>query len=188
MKKLLLILIILLLSSVLYAQVPTPFLANGQQKCLGSTVVYGPSVINPTYTYTYSILPAQPFTPISGGTQIQVLWNVIGIYNISITATDANGCTSTSISTVTVVPVINILVTDQIICQGSGPFALISNQVGVVWSGVGVVGNNFDPSGLASGVYPVTATFIDANGCIGTGTGNITITPTPTTPILNSDN
>ena len=188
MKKLFLTLIILLLSSVLYAQVPTPFLANGQQKCLGSTVIYGPAIINPAYIYTYSILPAQTFTPIFGGTQIQVLWNVAGVYNISITATDANGCTSTSVSTVTIVPAVTITVTNQVVCQGSSAFALISNQAGVTWSGTGVVGNNFNPAGLAPGVYPVTATFTDANGCTGTGTGNITITPTPATPILNSDN
>jgi len=188
MKKLFLTLIILLLSSILYAQVPTPFLANGQQKCLGSTVIYGPSVINPAYTYTYSILPAQLFTSTSGGTQIQVLWNVIGVYNISITATDANGCTSTSVSTVTIVPAVTIIVTNQVVCQGSSSFALIANQSGVTWSGTGVVGNNFNPAGLAPGVYPVTATFTDANGCAGTGTGNVTITPTPPTPTLNSDN
>jgi len=189
MKKLLLLLSTLVLFNVSgFSQVPTPFVADGQQKCVGSTVIYGPSVIDPTFTYSFNIVPAQAFTSISGGDQIQVTWNTVGVYNIETTVTDANGCSSSSISTITIVPLFNIVVTDQVVCQNSSPFALISNPVGVTWSGVGVVGNNFDPAGLAPGVYPITATFIDANGCQGTGNGTITITPLPPPPTLNSDN
>jgi len=189
MKKFILLLSTLVLFTISgFSQVPTPFLANGQQKCVGSTVVYGPSVIDPALTYSFNIIPAQPFTSISGGDQIQVTWNTVGVYNIETTVTNADGCTSSSISIITIVPTLNIVVTDQVACQNSNPFALISNPTGVTWAGVGVVGNNFNPSGLAPGVYPITATFIDANGCQGSGNGIITITPLPPPPTLNSDN
>ena len=189
MKKIFTLLATLIIFTVDgFSQVPTPFLANGQQKCVGSTVVYGPSVIDPLMTYSYNIVPAQVFASISGGDQIQVTWNTPGVYNIQITATDANGCSSTSISTVTVVPALTVTVTNEVICQNSNPIPLSANPPGVTWSGNGVVGNTFNSAGLPPGVYPITATFIDANGCQGTGNGTVTITPLPPAPTLNSDN
>jgi len=187
MKKLFILFIFLLSTLTLLAQVPTPFVADGQQKCVGTTVVYGPQSVDPSITYSYSISPPIPFTPISGGDQIQVTWNTPGTYSITITSTDANGCSSTSTSIINVVPALTIQVTNQTVCENSLPFNLVSNSSGVTWSGIGVLGNQFDPSGLSPGDYVVNASYIDANGCIGNGSGTITITPIPPTPILNSN-
>ena len=73
--------------------------------------------------------------------------------------------------------------------QGNGTINLTSTPLGTnpVFAGTGVVGSVFNASGLATGVYPITFTSTDANGCPMTGNGSITITPPPSTPIIYTD-
>jgi hypothetical protein len=56
-----------------------------------------------------------------------------------------------------------------------------------VFNGVGVTNGVFNASGLATGVYPITFTSTDANGCPMSGNGSITITPPPAVPTIYTD-
>ncbi|MEN9940107.1 MAG: hypothetical protein RIR61_914, partial [Bacteroidota bacterium] len=64
-------------------------------------------------------------------------------------------------------------------CVGSAPIALVGTPAGGVWSGTGVVGTNFDPTGLGPGTYEVTYAFTNSAGCTGTSTASIQLAPAP---------
>ena len=64
-------------------------------------------------------------------------------------------------------------------CVGGAPIALVGTPAGGVWSGTGVVGTNFDPTGLGPGTYEVTYAFTNSAGCTGTSTASIQLAPAP---------
>jgi len=116
------------------------------------------------YTYAWS----------SGDTGASVTGLPAGDYMV--TATDANGCTSTAFTTVTqptAVQVTTMALSGT--CQGSSTGSASASATGgtapytYAWSN-GAAGTNI--SNLAGGTYTVTAT--DANGCTGIATVTIT--------------
>ena len=64
-------------------------------------------------------------------------------------------------------------------CPTSGPQALTGIPAGGTFSGTNVSGNSFNPSGLASGYYPITYSYTDGIGCTTTKTQNMRILSTP---------
>jgi hypothetical protein len=185
MKKYIFTLVLILITLILSAQVPTPNPANNTFNCINDIQVYGDQVIDPLATYSFTIVPAQPFTSISGGDQIQVTWSTPGVYVITITET-VGICSSSSQATINVYPPTTPLVITDIICVGNGTIALTSTPLGTnpIFSGTGVTGNTFNATGLAQGIYPITFTSTDANGCPMTGTGSVTITSPPPPPTI----
>jgi hypothetical protein len=96
---------------------------------------------------------------------------------------------TTSSATITVLPpTIPVVIVDAL-CQGNGTINLTSNPLGTnpVFAGTGVTGSVFNATGLATGVYPITFTSTDANGCPMSGNGSITITSPPSTPVIYTD-
>jgi len=184
MKKLLLILLSLV-SLTTYAQIPTPNPANNTSYCLNEIQVYGDQIIDPNAVYSFNITPAFPFTTISNGDQIEVTWDTPGVYTIEITKTIGQ-CSSIGTATITVFPATIPQITTTSICQGNNIINLTSIPLGTnpIFSGVGVIGNTFNSTGLVPGVYNITFTSIDLNGCPMSGNGSITITPPPTIPII----
>jgi hypothetical protein len=63
-------------------------------------------------------------------------------------------------------------------CEGDPIVNLVGSPAGGVFSGVGVVGNTFNP---AAGSQTITYTYNDPNGCSGVATFNIVIDPIPVT-------
>ena len=64
-------------------------------------------------------------------------------------------------------------------CVGDGPIALSGTPAGGQWTGTGVTGSAFNPSGLGAGVYAVTYSFTNMSGCTGTATSSIQINASP---------
>ncbi len=65
------------------------------------------------------------------------------------------------------------------ICENEGSFTLnTGTPSGGVYSGVGVIGNSFNPSAAGSGTYTITYTYIDATGTYDT-TQSITVNAAP---------
>jgi len=186
MKKLLILTLFLLGVAInAVAQVPTPNPANGTSVCINSTVVYGPATITTGVAYSFTILPAVPFTSISTGTQISVLWATAGIYTI--TLSDNDPCTSNTVATITVNTVGVINGPDIIVCQNTGTYPIVSNTAGAAFTIAGLPVASINSNILAPGSYVINATFTDANGCVSIGTINVTITPTVPMPLINSN-
>ena len=189
MKKLILLSVFTLLSIVGYSQVPTPNAANGSQYCVGTTKVYGDQPLTPGSTYSFAIVPAQAFTPITTGSQFQVTWNTPGVYTLTLTETNASGCQAVYTATVTVNNIGTATINPEQACEGSTALIPITGSnlgTNPVFSGTGVVGTNFDPTGLAAGNYTVNVTSTTASGCPITGTVIFVINPLPS-GTLNSD-
>jgi hypothetical protein len=64
-------------------------------------------------------------------------------------------------------------------CVGDGPIALNGTPAGGQWSGTGVTGSAFNPTGLGPGTYAVTYSFTNMAGCTGTATSSISINASP---------
>ena len=114
---------------------------------------------------------ANVFTPASAG---------VGLHNLTYTYTNANGCTNTCTTNITVqaLPVLN--------CGSYGPFCVDQSAIslggtpaGGTWSGAGVAANSFDPATAGSGTHAVTYSYTDANGCSNSCSTNITVNPLP---------
>jgi hypothetical protein len=180
MKNLFLLLIFILVNVTLFAQVPTPNVADGQIVCPNAVHFYGDQVVNPTSTYTFSIVPAQAFTTV--GQQIQVTWVTPGVYTMTMTETNAAGCQFVTVAQITVQPNVIATIDPIVICQDGADVVITGQNLGTnpVFNGPGVSGNVFDPTGLAPGIYNITVTSQTANGCSITGTGTATVEPLPT--------
>lgn len=68
------------------------------------------------------------------------------------------------------------------VCQNGGSFALTGTPSGGQFSGLGISGNNFNPSSLGAGTYNITYTYTGNNGCQGVSTQQVTV---GTNPVAN---
>jgi large repetitive protein len=124
----------------------------------------------PNYTYSWS----------NGAAVATATGLAAGTY--SVTATDANGCTSTASVTITQPVAASATITSQtnVLCNGASTGAATASTTGgtnpynFVWSNGATTASSATSSitGLAAGTYGVTST--DANGC--TSTASVTIT------------
>lgn len=107
-------------------------------------------------------------TGVVGGTFNPVIAGV-GPTTLTYSYTDFNGCsaTSTRIVTVNALPVVSGG-NNLTVCYNAGLIPLndgTPSPIGGTWSGLGVVGNSFDPVTAGSGLKVVTYTFTNASGC-----------------------
>jgi hypothetical protein len=119
-------------------------------------------------TYSGSGVSAGTFNPTTAGT---------GMKTITYSYTDANGCSATASSTITVnsLPVVTIG-NISAICTGSSPVTLTAgNPAGGTYSGNGITNNSFNPALVGVGTYPVTYTYTDGNGCSASTNGSVTV-------------
>ncbi|MCR4965534.1 MAG: T9SS type A sorting domain-containing protein [Bacteroidales bacterium] len=100
----------------------------------------------------------------------------------TVLVTDANGCTNTASTTITVSPSPNIFISGtSSICQGSTAVLSAAGGVSYLWNN-GSTSNAIQASN--SGTYSVTAT--DANGCTGTASFNLAVSAIPTANITGN--
>ena len=96
------------------------------------------------------------------------------------TITDANGCTSTAISTLTdpPAPTVTLALTVDTVCVNLTSFALTGGSpTGGSYSGTGVSLGNFNPASASLGNNVITYSYTDANGCSASTTGTIYVDP-----------
>jgi hypothetical protein len=180
MKNLVVSVIFILLCVTCYAQVPTPFVANGQTMCVGESHYYGDQVITPSSTYSFNITPVQAYTTV--GQQISVNWNTQGVYTMTMTETTSSGCLYTTACIITVLPPITVSLNPIVVCQDGLPQTITGTNIGSnpSFSGTGVSNNIFNPAGILPGIYTINLTSTTANGCIIIGTTTATVNPLPT--------
>ena len=156
--------------------------------CLSDTTpvsITATSPVTATLTSNGSICsPILTMTATGGAVPYTYAWNTLTTGNTltvansgtySVTATDANGCTASQVTSVTVTPIlVDSMYThvNQPTCLGNNGSITIepsfSNGTGpytFVWS---VSGTDSILTGLSSGSYSVT--FTDSHGCVGTET------------------
>lgn len=87
------------------------------------------------------------------------------------------GCPETDTFYITIYPLPTPTITiDPVVCLEGAPIIITGDPAGGVFSGTGVSGNEFDPALVGTpGVYTVTYTYTDANGCVNSTNGGIEI-------------
>ncbi|MES2555918.1 MAG: choice-of-anchor J domain-containing protein [Bacteroidota bacterium] len=103
----------------------------------------------------------------------------VGSEMITYSYTDANGCTNTASTPITVNTSPTVTQSSiSAVCADAAPFALSGGSpAGGVYSGTGVSGSNFDPS---AGTQTITYTYTDANSCSNSATTTATVNSLPT--------
>lgn len=98
-----------------------------------------------------------------------------GLYTINYSYTDANGCSNSSNTSITVnaLPTVNAG-TYAPVCNTAAPVPLNGTPAGGSFSGTGVSGNQFNPS-VGPGTYIITYDYTDGNGCSNSATASITV-------------
>ncbi len=117
----------------------------------------------------------------SAGTFTPSLGNAGSNNTITYTYTDANGCSDSQSQTTMVYQlpaVTNTTATTQA-CEGGAPVTLTGSPSGGTFSGTEVTGNQFDPIAAGPGVYPVTYSYTDGNGCSNDDTKDIEVHTLP---------
>jgi hypothetical protein len=112
------------------------------------------------------------FDPAAAGT---------GTHLIVYSYTDANGCTDTDTSSVTVHPAPDATITPVgPFCENAGVQQLVAATPGGTWSGPGTsITGVFDPAVAGAGIHTVTYSVTDANGCTDTDTEDIEVLSAP---------
>ncbi|MDB9776118.1 hypothetical protein OAB47_07840, partial [Vicingaceae bacterium] len=104
--------------------------------------------------------------------------NISGIGRQRVVYTFSNGgCADSSVAFIYVKPAPAVFfLPPSNICISSTPITLTNAfPFGGVFSGTGVIGNQFDPSIAGGGPHQITYTFTDNNGCAGFKTRNINV-------------
>ncbi len=86
----------------------------------------------------------------------------------SVTVTDNNGCTDTESVTVIVnnLPTVELELEIDTFCINETTIELIGGTpLGGAYSGLGIMGNIFNPSTAGVGTHLITYTYVDTNGC-----------------------
>ena len=114
------------------------------------------------------------------GTTFNPATTGVGTHTINYTYTNANGCTHSVITTITVnaLPVVNAG-TYATVCLNGSAVALAGTPAGGTFSGTGVTGNSFNPATAGVGTHTLTYNYTDANACANSATTTITVNSLP---------
>ncbi|MBS1634908.1 MAG: T9SS type A sorting domain-containing protein [Bacteroidetes bacterium] len=132
--------------------------------CTGSTATL---VASGAITYSWS----------TGATTAGISDNPTTNTSYTVTGTDNNGCSNSSVDMITVnsLPTLSMSPVSSPLCANNPSVALSATPTGGVFSGTGVSGNSFDPSIAGSGTYTITYSYTDANSCSNTSAQTVTV-------------
>lgn len=153
--------------------IPTPTLDPFSDLCLNDTaqILTGGLPLGGEY-FGSGVIPVNVFNPIIAGVNTHTIF-----YNY----TDSNGCSNSASETLTVNGVPNVtLDTSYSICIYDSPVTLADGApAGGIFSGPGISGNIFVADSVGSGLFDVTYTYTDANGCSNSATTPMQVNPSP---------
>ena len=134
--------------------------------CNGGSVTLSGSGTATTYTWTGGVTNATAFSPTATA-------------NYTVTGTDANGCSTNAVSSVSVNPKPNVssTTTNSVICGGGATTLNGTGANTYTWTGGISDGVAFTPTATAT--YTVIGTNA-VTGCTNSAVRTITVTPTPT--------
>lgn len=99
--------------------------------------------------------------------------NPVADTSFTVTAIDANGCSSSMTWNMTVnpVPLVSSYAMSNPVCMTDAPVQLGGLPLGGTWYGAGISpGDQFDPAQTGSGTHDIVYVFTDGNGCSGMDT------------------
>jgi PKD repeat protein len=101
-----------------------------------------------------------------------------GNHIISYTITDANGCTDIDDGLITVATPDATITPVDTLCEDSPPVTLMAHDMGGIWSGPGVVGNQFFPAMAGAGDHLIRYNIVNTD-CRDEDSTVITVMPLP---------
>jgi hypothetical protein len=110
-----------------------------------------------------------------------------GTYSVMVSDSNCSGADSVSI-VVNANPVATVTAGATDVCDNDSPVSLTTSPMGGTLAGTGVSGSSFDPNGLTAGIYNITYTYTDGNGCMDMDTTAITVSASPTAGFQSSAN
>ena len=157
--------------------------SNMNNVCLGDTVtLYSTSVNvgnNPNYTWTINSQPyginfsSIELFNIKNGDTIRC-----EVYSSEICATPTKVVSNPIIINILSLPTVQAGSYSSV-CVGSPKFSLQGTPSGGVFSGSGVINGEFFPTSVGQGIYTVTYTYTNNNGCTNSATSEITVLAAP---------
>lgn len=159
--------------------------------CVGETVQFGTTVAGTGFTYSWTA-SAGSFDDASSPSPIYTMI-MPGTYDIELTVTDANGCSGSASTTVTINanPTVDITPDNASVCVGE-TVQLDANATGpgLTYSWTASAGSFDDETSatpvytmMMPGTYDIEVTVTDANGCTAMDATTVTINPNPTVEI-----
>lgn len=99
----------------------------------------------------------------------------------TVTVTDGNGCSNPDVVIITVIslPSVSFSGLNTIYCENASPVILTGSPSGGTFDGIGIVGNQFNPS-AGVGTYSITYFYTDGNGCTNLLSQDVTVSSLPT--------
>jgi hypothetical protein len=108
----------------------------------------------------------------------------IGTFSISYTFTDGNGCTSTGSQNITVTNLASAsIIPLGPLCNNDNPAIVNAIPSGGVLSGIGIIGNTFDPSVSGIGTHTIYYAVSSGNGCTTIDSIQVTVNQSPSVSI-----
>ncbi len=160
-------------------EIPNVILYGGAGFCTGDSIQLStPSLSSYQWYLNGTPVPNEVFNTIYTDTD--------GTYNVLVT--NNFGCADSANVGLNVVefpsPNINFEISTDFLCENDASLELTASPLGGIFSGSGVSTNQFNPSTPGEGIYNLTYTYTDDNGCMGTkidtirveGTTNSTLT------------
>lgn len=187
MKKLI-FLLLLLAPAFAMAQMTT---TNPDTVCYQTPgSIYAIQSLGVGYTYTWSATAPGVIVSGQGTPTIGVDWSAAApglIPNgISVLVTSPFGCTNSVLLDVFILNVIPVITPIGPYCETDPCVNLTAVPSGGVFSGIGVIGNQFCPGTAGAGTFTITYTYT-INGCTFSTTTLVTVNPIPVlTPISHN--
>jgi PKD repeat protein len=157
--------------------------ANTATACVGDTLTYTANPVNAgsNPVYTWKVNGQQ-----RGGNSASIdLFTLNTGDSIRCVVTSSEDCaapkkvsSNTVIANILPLPVVTAG-TYSAVCVGGAPVNLSGTPVGGVFSGTGVSNGQFLPTTVGQGVYTITYTYMNANGCVNRATSTIQILAAP---------
>ena len=112
----------------------------------------------------------------------------VGTKTVSYTFTDANNCTSVSVSTIVVnaLPVLTFTASQNPLCLNSSPLTLTATPSGGTYVGNGVTGSALSPTIAGVGTTTISYSYTDANNCTSTISSSVVINSLPSVSITTT--
>jgi hypothetical protein len=167
--------------SVVVPTVNTPIvsISSNQPSCVSGNLSLNATVTGGVAPYFYDWIGPNGFVDFSNNPNItNLVLNSGGVYEVIVQ--DANNCITTAQVNVTVTnnPIVSFSGLPTSICSNASPINLSGLPLGGTFSGVGITGTQFDPSGLAPGSYSISYIY-SAGSCNGMSSQIITVNAPP---------